>query len=102
VKNAEEILQVEGVDAYYIGPYDLSASMGLLGDLSNPRVQGAISEVFAVGQRLGCPGGLWMGAGASIEQRVREGWQFLVLGMDIHLLMQAGKAALESARASID
>ena len=102
VKNAEEILQVEGVDAYYIGPYDLSASMGLLGDLSNPRVQDAIGEVFEVGQRLGCPGGLWMGAGATVEQRVREGWQFLVLGMDIHLLMQAGKAALESARASID
>jgi 2-keto-3-deoxy-L-rhamnonate aldolase RhmA len=100
VENVEAILSVEGVDAYFVGPYDLSASMGILGELSNPQLQEAIASVFAVGQRLGRPGGLWMGAGLSLEERVREGWQFLSLGMDIDLLMTAGKTALATARAA--
>lgn len=98
VQNAEEIMQVEGVDAYFVGPYDLSASMGLMGDLSNSRVQDAIRQVFEVGQRLRCPGGLWMGAGLSIEERVREGWQFICLGMDIVLFMEAGRGVIDAAR----
>jgi len=100
VENVEAILSVEGVDAYFVGPYDLSASMGVMGELSSPQVQEAIGSVFAVGQRLGCPGGLWMGAGLPLEERVREGWQFLSLGMDIDLLLNAGKTALAAARAA--
>ncbi len=91
VKKADEILSAEGVDAYFVGPYDLSASMGLLGDLSNSRVQTAISEVLAAGRRHGVPGGLWMGAGATVEQRIDEGWQFISLGMDINLLMDGAE-----------
>ena len=98
VENADGILSVEGVDAFFVGPFDLSASMGLLGDLSHPKVQGAIDRVLVSGRRHGLPGGLWKGAGVPLEQRIDEGWQFISLGMDIELLMGGGEAALRAAR----
>jgi len=102
VENVEEILSVEGIDAYFVGPYDLSASMGLLGDLSNMKVQAAIAKVRESGRGAGLPGGLWMGAGTSLEQRIREGWQFISLGMDVNLLMDGGTSALAATRISTE
>jgi 2-dehydro-3-deoxyglucarate aldolase len=99
VENAEAIMSVDGVDAYFVGPYDLSASMGLPGQLAHPRVQEAIGRILDVGRRRGCPGGIWMGAGLRIEDRVREGWQFICIDQDITLLIDAGRQTLASARA---
>jgi len=98
VNNVDEILSVQGVDAFFLGPFDLAASMGSIGDPSHPRVQDAIQKVRDSGRRHGLPGGIWMGAGAPLEQRIREGWQFICLGMDVSLLMDGASAALASAK----
>lgn len=45
VKNIEEIVQVDGLDGIFIGPADLSTSMGFLGDSSAPEVQEAIKHI---------------------------------------------------------
>src|SRR5215472_7449535 len=45
VANVDEILRVQGIDALFIGPYDLSGSMGILGQVSDPRVLSAIQQV---------------------------------------------------------
>lgn len=58
VKNAREILSVDGVDGYILGPYDLSASMGTPGDFTNPDFIKAKDEVQKIGDELGKPGGL--------------------------------------------
>lgn len=58
VENLEEILSVPGVDGYFLGPYDLSASMGLIGEINHPDVQAAMARVHAIGKRLNKPGGL--------------------------------------------
>jgi 2-keto-3-deoxy-L-rhamnonate aldolase RhmA len=94
VDDVEEILSVEGVDAYFVGPFDLSASLGIMGDLGNPVLQAAIDKVREAGRKRGLPGGLWLGAGVSLEQRVQEGWEFISLGFDLSMLMEGGKAAL--------
>lgn len=50
VNSIDAILAVPGVDAYIIGPYDLSGSMGRPGDLNHPEVQAAIEAVLTAGQ----------------------------------------------------
>ncbi|MBK9391122.1 MAG: hypothetical protein IPN68_13370 [Bacteroidetes bacterium] len=45
VRNFDDILEVRGIDSVFIGPYDLSASMGLTGQLTHPDVAAAIQEV---------------------------------------------------------
>lgn len=45
ISNIDEILDVEGIDIIFIGPYDLSASMGLIGDVRNEKVQKELSYI---------------------------------------------------------
>lgn len=45
ITNIDEILDVEGIDVIFIGPYDLSASMGLIGDVRNEKVQKELAYI---------------------------------------------------------
>jgi 2-dehydro-3-deoxyglucarate aldolase len=58
VDNLESILSVEGLDAIFIGPYDLSASMGLTGQFEHPRFKEEIARVVEVCKQRGVPSGL--------------------------------------------
>ena len=61
VENLDEILMVEGVDVFFIGPSDLSQSLGYPGQRDHPEVQRVVSEAFAkiraAGKPAGTPGG---------------------------------------------
>ncbi len=88
VEHADGILSLPGVDGYIIGPYDLSASMGLAGELQHPDVLRAIAHVKSVGQTLQKPGGIHL-----IEpdvphllQTIQEGFKFLAYSLDIRIL----------------
>ena len=62
VENAAQIAAVEGLDGVVIGPYDLSADLGLLGQLDHPTVQAAFDHVIeacvAAGTKVGSLGGV--------------------------------------------
>jgi 2-keto-3-deoxy-L-rhamnonate aldolase RhmA len=97
VERAEEILSVEGVDVFFIGPFDLSTSMGLMGQITHPRVQEAIDKVFKVGKKLDVASGIWCGAGMTVRERLKQGWQFISLGTDLNLLLSGAQMTLEEA-----
>ena len=97
VDNVEKILSVEGVDAFFVGPIDLSTSMGLMEQVEHPKVQEAIAKVFEVGKELGVASGIWQGAGTTIKERLEEGWQMVALGMDIDFLMNGARDLLRDA-----
>jgi 2-keto-3-deoxy-L-rhamnonate aldolase RhmA len=97
---ADEILSVEGVDAFFIGPFDLSASMGIMGQITHTKVQDVINKVFEVGKKLGVASGIWQGAGMTIKERLEEGWQMVALGMDINFLTNGAMGALKDADVS--
>ena len=97
VKNAEEIMSVDGIDAFFVGPFDLSSSMGLMGQIEYPKVREAIERVFEAGKNAGIASGIWQGAGMSIRERLEEGWQMVALGMDINFLMDGARSILREA-----
>ncbi|MFP4066668.1 MAG: HpcH/HpaI aldolase family protein [Spirochaetaceae bacterium] len=96
VENAAEILSTEGVDGYFLGPIDLSYSMGLSGDLSDEGLKRAIEHVRETGARLGVPGGIWQGAGKTVRDRVEEGWKMIALGFDANYMLDGARAALDA------
>ncbi|RLE95650.1 MAG: hypothetical protein DRJ57_06420 [Thermoprotei archaeon] len=98
VDNAEDILSVEGVDAYFIGPADLSASLGVTGGLRNPEVVRAVERVASVGEAQGVPGGIYCGSRSDLELALRLGLRMLALGSDYRLLVEGAKRRLEEAR----
>lgn len=100
VENAESILSVPGVDGYLLGPYDLSASLGVPGQLSHPKVERAIAQVKACARRLGKAGGLHViePEPAELKRRLKEGFTFLAYSLDIRLVDTACRAGLKAVR----
>jgi len=89
LENLESICAVDGVDGVFIGPADLAASMGYLGNPGHPEVQtaieGAIRTIVASGKAAGT-------LTADVEQARRFlslGATFVAVGLDVTLLMQA-------------
>nr|WP_312795938.1 aldolase/citrate lyase family protein [Kocuria sp.] len=98
VENAAAIAAVDGVDGVFIGPSDLAASMGLLGQQTHPDVVAAvkhvISEVKAAGK--------FVGVNAFAQDQARDylasGADFVNVGADVALLAAGSKALLEAFR----
>lgn len=88
VDNIDEILSVEGVDAFIIGPYDLSASMGMPGEVSHPDVRSAIARTLQAGLAHGKTGGIHVVEPDREElyRQIDSGYRFLGYGLDIRIL----------------
>jgi 2-keto-3-deoxy-L-rhamnonate aldolase RhmA len=94
VENIEAIASVPRVDGVLIGPYDLSASMGLMGQIDHPDVVAAIQRVTDVCRRSGLHLGIFGVTPASIRPYYEKGYTLLVSGVDTIVLGQGMRAVL--------
>ena len=94
VRNIEEIIRVPGIDAVIIGALDLSGSMGLLGKTGHPDVETAIQRVLMACKTAGVPCGIITG-GPEANKRIAQGFQLLIIGLDVLFLIGSAKGALE-------
>jgi len=90
VENIEAIVRVEGVDAVLVGPYDLSTSLGRIGDVGHPDVVAAIEHVTSVCQSEGIPLGIFHVSVEAVKSYIEKGYTLIVAGVDTMML---GKAA---------
>jgi 2-keto-3-deoxy-L-rhamnonate aldolase RhmA len=81
-ENIEEILSVDGVDGVFIGPYDLSASLGIPGKVADPRVREAIGRIRKACEAGGVPSGIFCGDAASARAYAADGFSFVCAGAD--------------------
>jgi len=81
VDNVDSILEVPGISAIFIGPGDLSFSLGFPGDTSAAPVQAAIQKVLAACKKKGVPCAIDTSP-EQVEQRIKEGYQILTIGED--------------------
>lgn len=90
VRNLEEILAVPGVDAFIVGPYDLSGSAGRPGRYDHPSVQDALSEVERVMRSSPKPGGFHVvhSGGVELERRLEAGYRLIAYGDDMVFLAE--------------
>lgn len=89
VNNIEEIVKVAGIDAVLIGPYDLSASLGRLGELQHPEVIAAIDHVTAVCREAQMPLGAFGISAAAAKPFIDRGYTLIVVGIDTSIFGQA-------------
>lgn len=84
VENLDDILQVEGLDAILIGPYDLSASMGLNAQFGHPEFVSAISAIKSKSDHIGIPCGVHVVAPSADElnDKLSAGYRFLAYSID--------------------
>ena len=100
VDNLESILSVKGVDAYFVGPYDLSGSLGIPGQFEAPEFVKAMQRIRSVSERIGVPGGVHIVEPdpAQLRRRIKEGFRFIAYGMDTRMLDTVCRAGLDSIK----
>ncbi|MEA1015744.1 4-hydroxy-2-oxoheptanedioate aldolase [Sphingosinicella sp. LY1275] len=90
--NLKEIASVEGVDGIFIGPSDLAADMGHLGNPGHAEVKSAISRGIRSLKRLGRPSGLLIADEALARAFIEEGASFVAVGTDVTVLARGAEA----------
>lgn len=95
VAAVDEILAVDGVDAIFVGPSDLAASMGLLGQQEHPDVVAAAERCIRAAVAAGKPAGVNAFAPAAAERYLAAGASFVLVGADVALLARASEALAE-------
>lgn len=96
VENAAEIAAVDGVDGVFIGPSDLSATMGLIGQQAHPDVVAAVKKVITEVKAAG----KIVGVNAFVESHARDyvdaGADFVNVGADVALLARGSEALADT------
>jgi 2-dehydro-3-deoxyglucarate aldolase/4-hydroxy-2-oxoheptanedioate aldolase len=98
VKNIDAIVSVKGVDALIIGPYDLSGSFGKLGEIAAPEMLKAMETVLQSCKKHGLPIGIFALQPQQAKTYAKAGYQLIAMGIDVHFMWTAAKAALEIAQ----
>jgi 2-keto-3-deoxy-L-rhamnonate aldolase RhmA len=98
LQQLEQIAAVPGVDALFIGPADLSASMGFVGQLAHPKVMQAMGDAVQRCKGLGMPVGTLGATPETVAQYRAMGFDYLAVGSDIGLLMQGAQGAVHALR----
>ena len=88
VDSLREILDVDGLDAILIGPYDLSASMGLTAQFDHPDFCKAMELIRSLADAMSIPVGVHVvePSQAQLQKRLEEGYQFLAYSIDAVML----------------
>lgn len=95
LENLESICAVDGVHGVFIGPADLAASMGHLGNPGHPDVQAAIEKAIEMIKSSGKSVGTLTGDVAQAKRYLELGAQFVAVGIELSLMMQAVRQRAE-------
>ncbi|MFR5876143.1 MAG: HpcH/HpaI aldolase family protein [Eubacterium sp.] len=91
IKNIDEILAVEGVDILFIGPYDLSQSLGLPGQVNNPIVVNAMKEIVSKAKNADKVIGCFVDTLEDLKMWKSLGLQYLSYSVDVGIFYDACK-----------
>ncbi len=99
IAHLDEILSVDGVDGAFVGPMDLSGSMGIVGQIQHPDMVAALEKYRAACKRHGLAAGIHVvyPTEEAIRGTLAQGYTLVALGLDVVFLTQGAKAALASA-----
>lgn len=92
VDNIDAILAVDGIDLFFIGPFDLSATVGKMGQLKDPEVAGLIAKAEQKIRAAGKPMGTVPHPGCTYKDMMARGYQFVNAGSDIARLRDGSLA----------
>jgi 4-hydroxy-2-oxoheptanedioate aldolase len=92
VEAVEAILAVDGVDGIFVGPADLAASMGHLGEQGHPDVMDAVERCLAAARAAGKAGGVNAFVPEAADRYIAAGAAFLCVGADVTILARGSEA----------
>ena len=100
VEEAAEIASVEGVDMLFIGPFDLSAALGRIGEPDHPEVRARITDVEQAAKAQGKRLGGIPTPGRTAEALFADGYDLVLADFDVALLRDGARSSVERLRAA--
>ncbi|MDD3514761.1 5-keto-4-deoxy-D-glucarate aldolase [bioreactor metagenome] len=76
------IAAVDGVDVIFVGPYDLSQSFGIPGQIYHPVMVDAVARALAAAKRAGKPAGIFVGSVEEAKARIEQGFTYIAYSTD--------------------
>ena len=93
----EEIAATPGIDVIFLGPFDLSQSLGIPGQVNHALISGAADRILAACKRYGKAAGIFAGDGTQARRRMQQGFQYVTINMDLTLLGMKYREELQKA-----
>jgi len=98
VDNVEEISRVPGIGAILIGPFDLSGSLGLLGQTTHPEVESRIESVREACEKARIPLGIFAVDAPTASRYIDRGFRLITLATDMAFMQRGAEEALRAIR----
>jgi 2-keto-3-deoxy-L-rhamnonate aldolase RhmA len=98
VKNLKSFVNIPGISAIFVGPYDLSGSIGKLGQVEDPEVCEALQEVQTVCSQAGLKTGIFGVDDVAVKPYIELGYSLVAVGTDTSYLIRSAQDTLRSIR----
>ncbi|MCD8351412.1 MAG: aldolase/citrate lyase family protein [Planctomycetaceae bacterium] len=98
VKNIDAIAATDGIDSIFIGTFDLSQSMGIPGQVNDPKMVEAIGTVLKAVKGAGKVAGIFAGTIENAKRYADMGFQFIIYAGDVIMINQAATAAVKALK----
>lgn len=101
VDRADDIASVAGIDSLFVGPADLSASLGVFGEWESPELDEAMSRVIGAASAADTPVGTLAVRETDIPNRVEQGFDYHIAGKDTTMLIETGEDIRDAYEESV-
>lgn len=98
VDHINDIANLKGVDAILIGPYDLSSSLGMPGEIDHPVVQEAINKIITACKQANVSMGFFGVSAEAVQPYKKKGFTLLTVGVDTTFLIKSATETLNGIR----
>ena len=98
IKNLDEILSVQGIDVIFIGPYDLSQSLGIPGEVNHPLVVEKMQEVILKCKENNVAVGTFADDIKTAKSWVSLGIQYMAFSVDVGILYEVSKQIVKKLK----
>lgn len=89
LENIDDVVSTKGVDVMIFGPFDMSQSMGIPGQISDPLVEAGAQKMLDACKRHGKVAGIYCGNVEAAKKRVEQGFTYLLVGVDCGVISEA-------------
>lgn len=87
--NLEEIAKIPEIDVIFLGPFDMSQSLGIPGQLNHPLIQEASEHILKISHLYGKAAGIFAIGGEQARMRAEQGFRYIALGIDVTLFAKS-------------
>ncbi|MDR1933013.1 MAG: hypothetical protein LBQ57_09375 [Spirochaetales bacterium] len=98
LENLDAICRIPEIDVIFLGPYDMSQSMGITGQVNHPLIQEAAQKVLGAAKKYGKAAGIFAGSGEAAKDFAKQGFQYITVGTDAVLFGDRCRQITEAFR----